>query len=61
MKTSKSDQSYIMNTAILECSIQENVEISELRLIQGKSGTWYIISRKKDDNGKPKIYFKKKF
>ena len=59
---SNSDKNYIMHTALLECSLAENIAIDELRIATGKSGTWYIVSKDKNLNGKPtKVYFKKIF
>jgi hypothetical protein len=61
-KLSKDDQRFIVETAMLECSICENIDIDLLRYFQGKSGAWYIVSRENNEFGKPKkCYFKKVF
>lgn len=61
-KLSRDDQKYLIETAMLECSIAENIHLDKLRYFQGKSGASYIVSRENDDNGKPKkCYFKKVF
>ena len=57
-----SDQRFVMGTALLECSIAENISTDTIHYYQGKSGAWYIVSNEKDENGKPKkVYFKKIF
>lgn len=60
-KLSHSDQLYLMNTAFLECSIQENISKDTIHIwFSEKTGFWYILSNEKNENGKPaKVWFKK--
>ena len=58
-----SDQWFIMETAMLECSIQEKLDLSDIRIYTSNQvGVYYIVSQKKDKNNKPeKVWFKKDF
>jgi hypothetical protein len=60
-KLSYSDQLFLMNTAIIECSIHENISKDSIYIFfSKKSGYWYILSKEKNVNGKPlKVWFKK--
>jgi hypothetical protein len=65
-KLSKSDQLYIMGNALLEISIQENMEsIDELMIISStkNKGTHYIVEKKSyyDKSKKTNVWFKKVF
>lgn len=58
MKTSKSDQSFIMNTAMLEVSIQENISMDDLLTRESvrNDGSWVVIQK-----STKKVMFRKLF
>jgi len=58
MKTSKSDQSYIMHTAMLEASIQESIKLDDLttRPSVRNDGSWVILQL-----STKKVIFRKSF
>ena len=59
----ESDRIYIMNNALLECSILNDVDSDNLYLFNSKKNknVWYILDRKEKKNGKPKAWFKYTF
>lgn len=58
MKTSKNDQHYIMNTAMLEVSIQENISMNDLAIrVSVKEFDTYLVVQLSNK----KIWFKKTF
>ncbi len=58
MKTSKSDQAFIMNTAMLEISIQESIEMNDLLTRESvrNDGSWVVLQK-----STKKVLFRKKF
>jgi len=57
-----SDQWFIMETAMLECAIQEKLDSSDISIYTTQVGVYYIVSNKLYKNNKPeKVWFKKDF
>ena len=60
----QSDFWFLMETAVLEIAVLEKKSIADLKIVQSKVNkkTFYIIDKVlKNENGKPKIWFKKTF
>jgi hypothetical protein len=62
---SKSDQEFIMQTAMLECSISEGIDFDSIFLLESRKnkGTWFIVdcATYADKSAKTKVWFKKTF
>jgi acyl-CoA synthetase (AMP-forming)/AMP-acid ligase II len=59
-----SDQWFIMENALLECAIKENIRTDDLMIYTPpfRLGMYYIVNRCKDVlKERPKVWFAKKF
>ena len=65
MKTNYSDQIYLMNNALLECALAEDIDSGTLTIFSSNKnkGIHYIVSTEVNPTTKQpvKVYFKKNF
>jgi hypothetical protein len=60
----KQDMIFCMNTAMVECSIQNKIDIDDLYIIESKKekNTFYIVDKvRTNEKGFRKCWFKKTF